>query len=453
MSTPNPDEKTSKHHSSPDKSSPAPPTSTTPAPPSQENGQNVLADQYRRQRYTNSLLVAVGYLEFCNSLDFPANVWNVIPVPTFAVCLMAIGGSVAILTSAFAFWDLHRARRNVRFLREERRDLKQRRDSLLAVQRRGEEEIQKPERLERLRLVNAWLEVSFREIGWEIADRILMDLFLGVTGILIGVGTILAIGGANRKIFLASNLLSGYIGNSLMAPYALANAVWSSYMWRSARQHTAALSKAKGRVEAAVRLQMRSNARKHQIYASVNGISVLISSVGSIVSATMWQGYVVLIPCVISSIFCNWFWRKKLGYDRDSFDFTAGSRSFDIEKTLKAVTTVQSALSGKPANSADLFGSIFEDEKTSQTAILNLIQDLGLHEDFCLEMMRHQPSIEKSFGSLDSTMPLDLRKVEFADEALVVRTAQSCITKFGRRHVERFLLELNACYLHYIEIE
>lgn len=40
------------------------------------------------QKLRNNLSGAVGYLEFANALDFAANVWNTIPVPTFAAALM-----------------------------------------------------------------------------------------------------------------------------------------------------------------------------------------------------------------------------------------------------------------------------------------------------------------------------------------------------------------------------
>src|SRR5690349_11906469 len=80
-------------------------------------------DKYEPQeriRLRNDLLLIVGYLEFFNALDFPANIWNSIPVPTFAVGLMATGGSIALLASSFAFFDFRRSWRNIKLLRKER---------------------------------------------------------------------------------------------------------------------------------------------------------------------------------------------------------------------------------------------------------------------------------------------------------------------------------------------
>ena len=326
--------------------------STPTRPPIAELAHDTYADQPQdhsgddpdRRKYLNNLLASVGFLELSNALDFPANVWNAIPVPKFAVALMATGGSIAILYSAFAFWDLCRARQNVRFLRVERSELKSLREAMSTgdENEKHEDDIQD----ERRHLVDSWLDVNFRELGWELIDRVLMDFFLGITGIIIGVGTILAIGGANPRIYRASNLLSGYIGNSLISPYTIFNAGWSVFMWKRSRGHTAAVSRAKGRVDDEVRRRLRSQATRHQIYALVNGLTVLISTAGSLVSATLWPGYVVLIPCVFGSLFCNCFWRYKLGYDRESFQTRVEGlqKSFNTAEQLEEVIKAQSTL-------------------------------------------------------------------------------------------------------------
>lgn len=55
-------------------------------------------DQHRLSTQTtlkNSMLVSVGYLELANTGDFAANVWNEIPVRTYAAVLMVIGGTLS----------------------------------------------------------------------------------------------------------------------------------------------------------------------------------------------------------------------------------------------------------------------------------------------------------------------------------------------------------------------
>nr|POF04855.1 hypothetical protein CFP56_75287 [Quercus suber] len=145
-------------------------------------------------RYLNNLHPAVGYLDLANALDFPANVWNSIPIPVFALVLMGLGGSIAILTVGFAVWDYQRSRRNITFLQAERAWL----DRQLA----GLADAKSDAKL----MLQAWQYISFRELGWEAIDRVLMDVSMGVAGILVGTGTLLAIHGDNHAIFMASNL-------------------------------------------------------------------------------------------------------------------------------------------------------------------------------------------------------------------------------------------------------
>jgi hypothetical protein len=179
-------------------------------------------------RLRNNLLVAVGFLDFANACDFAANVWNIAPVPTYAAVLMALGGTFALVISVFAARDGILSWRNIRLLREER--------VLLCRQREICKEDFSP-------YLNARLEVNMRETRMEVIDRLAMDSFMGFGALLIGIGTPMAIGGANPRVFFASNLLSGYIGNSPPAIWGLANTVWCIYLWRRAHRHFTAGSK------------------------------------------------------------------------------------------------------------------------------------------------------------------------------------------------------------------
>ncbi|ORY59991.1 uncharacterized protein BCR38DRAFT_295185, partial [Pseudomassariella vexata] len=247
----------------------------------------------------NDLMMFVGYLEFFHALDFPANVWNEVPVKKFAMALMIVGGTLAILASCLAFVDLRRSWRNVRLLREERAFLRA--------------EIARTERLP-CNYLQACQSANFRELGWEVFDRVAMDGIVGFAGILVGTGTIMAIGGANHRIFHASNLLSGYVGNGFVAFYGLINAIWSVYLWQRGRRHCRLVTDYIQ--ENPMQKRARQIFRNHQIYAVTNAVTLVVSSIGSLISSTRWWGYVILIPCIFGSVFCNMFWRKKVGYDR-----------------------------------------------------------------------------------------------------------------------------------------
>ncbi|KAL4971647.1 hypothetical protein BDW66DRAFT_20696 [Aspergillus desertorum] len=242
----------------------------------------------------NNLLAGVGYLELANAGDFAANVWNEIPVPRHAMILMAIGGPVALLVSLVAARDLYLSWENVSLLYSERKALQ----SVSFCSKK----------------TSARLGVNTRELGTEAIDRMLMDLFLGVGALLVGTGTIMAIWGADHRVFQASNLLSGFVGNGCAALFGVLNAFWSAYLvyWFQLRYAACERDPTVRRV----RVKLRHRLRRFQWHAGVNGITGLVSGMASMVTAKMWWGYVVLIPCVIVMIASNLFWRVKLGYSR-----------------------------------------------------------------------------------------------------------------------------------------
>src|SRR2546423_875916 len=146
---------------------------------SRQNGRYNLA---RQSMLKNSLLAGVGFLELANAGDFAANVWNEIPVPRFAMALMAIGGTLVLAISIFAFKDAGLSRCNILLLREERRYLRN----------------QRPDYIQDTQIVHyldSRLDVNFREMGTELVDRIGMDILMGFGAVLVGIGTFMAIGG------------------------------------------------------------------------------------------------------------------------------------------------------------------------------------------------------------------------------------------------------------------
>ncbi|KAJ5354843.1 hypothetical protein N7541_005887 [Penicillium brevicompactum] len=258
----------------------------------------------QQQQFKNSLLASVGYLELANAGDFAANVWNDIPVPTFAAVLMGIGGTLALGMVLVAIQDFRLSWKNVKVLRAEKEHLERLRQY-------------HNKNAELARLIDSRLGVSKREIGTEVVDRIVMDVLMGFGSMLVGVGTLMAIGGANPRVFKASNLLSGYIGNGLAAIFGLANAVWSGYLIHRFRMHDAATFAREPSDE--IRRRLHTRFRRFQWHAAINGLNGLVAGAASMVTAERWWGYVVLIPCIISLILCNYFWRKKIGYDRPVF--------------------------------------------------------------------------------------------------------------------------------------
>ncbi|KAE8381947.1 hypothetical protein BDV26DRAFT_254575 [Aspergillus bertholletiae] len=255
--------------------------------------------------YRNSLLASTGFLEFANAGDFAANVWNDIPVPRHAMILMAIGGPIALLMSIVALRDLVLSWRNVQLLRAERRYLQSLKQDYLASPNPDPD---------LLRLIDSRLGLGWRELGTELIDRVAMDVFLGLGALLVGTGTIMAIWGAHPKVFHASNLLSGFVGNSFAAAFGAINAVWSVYLARRFHRYDRLCARTPALSPFRDRFHLRFS--KFKWHAVVSGLTGLIAGAASMVTAKMWWGYVVLAPCMVLQLLCNRFWRTQLGYDR-----------------------------------------------------------------------------------------------------------------------------------------
>ena len=191
-----------------------------------KNGGYTLQKEYKLR---NSLLMGVGFLELANAGDFAANVWNRVPTPKYALVLMALGGTLALGFVYFAIKDALLSLQNIRGLRKEYQYLK-------------EQKKLHNNNVEIVHNIDTLLAINFRETGTELIDRIGMDSVMGFGALIVGIGTYMAMNGINHKVWLASNLLSGYIGNSPCALYGLTNMIWSTYIWIRAYHHSVAVA-------------------------------------------------------------------------------------------------------------------------------------------------------------------------------------------------------------------
>lgn len=342
-------------------------------------------------RLRNSLLGAVGFLELANAGDFAANVWNDVPIPVHAVVLMTIGGTFALVMSIFAFRDALLSWPNVCMLRGERRSLRCER-----AERLSDEEQQQTRDLDIL------LDVNRRELGIETINRFGLDLLMGSGAAMIGVGTFMAIGGANRKVWFASNLLSGYVGNAPLALYALINSAWACYICARAGQHRAAAAASLGRKQNQKQGQgmgtgmgekdnpvwaaVRRRARNVQLYTAMTGMASILGGVGSMMTATLWYGYVILIPVIVSSVLCNVWWRHGLGYDRPLFgdDDARDVSAASLMSEMEYVALAQDAFRRDPATAGGELGADLE----SLESVLAFMVANDLFEEFCLRLLR-----------------------------------------------------------------
>jgi hypothetical protein len=409
----------------------------TPAPPSEYLAfirQKGRYNPAKQSKLKNSLLAGVGFLELANAGDFAANVWNQIPVPPYAIALMAIGGTVALSITYYAVNDARMSWRNTRFLRDERRYLQTQKASYSQDR-------------QAVRDLNCRLDVNFRETGTELVDRIGMDIVMGFGAVLVGVGTLMAIGGANHHVYRASNLLSGYIGNSPCLLYGMVNAAWSVYVWRRAHRHSIARPK---ELEAdTVRQMLKNRTDTVKVHAAMNGVTGVVAGAASLVTATLWYGYVILVPCIISAAYCNYFWRHRIGYDRPFVrqELRAGEAS--LVKELESVISARRLLQEAPSESLSRLVS----DSESIASVMEFVVKNDFFEDFCIRLLEDTHLSTALFRSTDETLIIDSQSLLTVDNLSIGRLleiAQTCVHETGLtrfQYRERYLLDTLGCYL------
>ncbi|KAK9368810.1 hypothetical protein V1509DRAFT_621519 [Lipomyces kononenkoae] len=380
------------------------------------------------QKFENSLLASAGLLELANAGDFAANVWNDIPVPRFAAVLMAVGATAAALMIFVAIRDGRLSWRNIHLLRKERR-------YLVAIRNQPDKTFP---------LIDALLEVNRWELGTEIIDRFAMDALMGVGCLLVSTGTYMAIGGANPNVYHASNLLSGYIGNSAAALGGLVIAVWCIYVLMRATRH--------GSVPAntASRPLLRRRKYRVQLQSSLNGVTGLVSGVASMLTATRWYGYVILIPCICIFVFCNYLWRKEIGYNRKSIEDFGLLDESSLTEELAFISHLRMLLRENAP------GRPLVHEGQSVAVLLELIAKSRLFESFCSRLLENTDIASRLGGSdgAENAITIELSHL-FALAAQgysssIVELAQECIIKDGPalwRDRERHLVEVLGSYM------
>lgn len=290
----------------------------------------------KASRLRNSLLSTMGLLELANAGDFAANVWNEIPVPIYAIVFMALGGTLALVVSMLAYRDAMLSWDNICYLRQERRNLKTERERQAAASQPTQD-------------IEILLDLNFRELGSEVTNRYGLDIFSGFGAFVISIGTYMAIGGANRRVWFASNLLSGYVGNAPIALFGLASSLWSGYIFIRATQHRNLAAQSLRLRDRPARALVRERSLNVHIYTSVSAVSSLVGGAASMITATRWWGYVMLIPVILSSMFYNSWLRRKVAYDRpaagSSVNLTVESVARELELADAICREIQSGAS------------------------------------------------------------------------------------------------------------
>ena len=391
----------------------------------------------------NNLMVAVGFLELANACDFPANIWNQTPVPSFAAVLMGIGGFIGIALLYCSIFDLQLSATNLRLLRTER-------SRLYRLLRRSTTE---SGTRNQGKSIEACLAVNTLELGFELVDRFLMNLIMGFGCLLVGVGTWMAIDGSDSRIFMASNLLTGYIGNTPAAFYGLINVLWSAYVWYRANTHSRLAC-----TDVAVNLIWPRLSHRYdtiKLHAMVYGLTSFVAGGAALMTATLWYGYIILVPCVCASAWCNWLWRNKCGYGRPIFE-EAPVLGKDI-----LVTEIQAILLLQRTVKREDDDSLYELQNLPY--LLEVIQRYDLMGFVCLELWKRESLKEVLFGgTVSGEKTIEIHDILRLDTGARIEVSQ-VLKEFARRkghknlmiralvHRERYLLELLGAWYYCLD--
>ncbi|KAF5005283.1 hypothetical protein FDECE_8269 [Fusarium decemcellulare] len=385
-------------------------------------------------RLRNNLFGAVGFLELANAGDFAANVWNDTPVPIYAIVFMAIGGFSALVLSICAFADSKHAWRNITFLRQQRKLFEDEKRRRVADSEQSHD-------------VDVLLEITIRELRIEIINRWAMDILMGGGAVLISVGTFMAIGGANRRVWLASNILSGYLGNAPIALFGLISSTWAVIIWMKMRSHKAAATEKLQGSPVLAMLQRRCFAV--QVFYAINGTATILGGVGSMLTAERWWGYVILIPVIISSLFCNVWWRKRVGYDRPYIPAPPPLSTDGLIQALELTAQIRRAIQDGPGASLEqIIGgpAALED-------VLAFFVKHDLFEQFCLCMVKDKRT-RGILGDVGAArVELGVSKILALPELhheLILGVAEHFLRDQGQRHFlhrERFMIEVLGTHL------
>ncbi|KAK4443739.1 hypothetical protein QBC34DRAFT_361437 [Podospora aff. communis PSN243] len=398
----------------------------------------------------NNLLAAIGFIELANAADFPANVWNEAPLPLHAVILMALGGILAFCVLPFVIGDAVLSYRNVLCLREERKYLEKRKQSLDGPNDGAE-----------LDFIDCLLQVNFREQGTEWVDRVGMDAILGVGAFIVGIGTFMAIGGENPHIHTASDLLTGYIGNSPCALYGLVNLAWSAFIWiRANRQTRGSHVIENANRDASIQGLLELRAKEFKLHGFISGAMGLFAAAASLLTYTHWQAYIALAVCLAMSVWLNRFWRLKLGYDRPLLqrDREVVFYGEDITDALKYTmhwSAMVEAEMKRPSN-RDLLG-VLQPTIGSPPEMITFLRRHHLFEEFCLELCSQVSHEARLFGIQDGGSRkiqadhlLDLASEDEAIKNMIEKLAKEVIREAAPtcfHYQQRWLLEALGCCL------
>ncbi|KAK4202156.1 hypothetical protein QBC40DRAFT_347308 [Triangularia verruculosa] len=449
-------------------------------------------------RLRNNMLPALGFVELANAGDVAANVYNSTPIPITIILCMVAGGTACFSLLFFLIYDALRSWKNICGLRRERKFLHnlqqpeaRRQDlekwsadpriarvfsrssdnsSVSSVEKEHDEKKTSTDDLDVAavnwdRTLKCFLHINTQDLRSEIVYRFGMDIIIGVGILMVSAGTWLATRGEDPYLFDVSNLLTGFLGNSPLAFYAVINMAWALYLDQNQRTKTRIVESSlfsdfpPGWCYIGDRLGELFSIRANYLHIHVllNGLPGLIAGAMSLATATQWWAYVVLIPCIVNSVMANRLWRHQIGYDRP-FLTNTDLKPLNRDELVESLLLVDSRRRNLAATRWAAITMPF-------CPLLQYIVEFNLFEQFCLRLLSNNPEMtrryfgddfENDFGegtttvTVDAHQVLQLAELQPRTRDAITQAARDTIwfdAKRGLESRERWLIEILEVFL------
>jgi len=175
------------------------------------------------------------------------------------------------------------------------------------------------------------------------------------------------------------------------------------------------------------------------------GIAGFIVGMASLVSATMWWGYVIMAPCLVITLYSNLVFRRKICYSRVTIQEMPLVDLESLLSQLNGIISIRRILTG--AGSASL--THLNAKPMTFASALEFILRHGLFGDFCMRLIQDPALVTMLFGDATDELIIDSKDLLACTGESELRLrdlARVCIGDVGvsfiSRDHEAFLLDL-----------
>lgn len=175
------------------------------------------------------------------------------------------------------------------------------------------------------------------------------------------------------------------------------------------------------------------------------GTAGFIVGMASLVSATMWWGYVIMAPCLIVTVYSNVVFRRSVCYDRITIQEMPLVDLESLLSQLRGILSIRRILTGAGSTSLTHLNA----KPMTFASALEFILRHGLFVDFCMRLIEDPALVTLLFGNATDELIIDsnnLLAMTGESEQRLRDLAMVCIGDVGVNFISRdhevFLLDM-----------